>query len=228
MKHAPQPLVFSFSSWTTLQPLCPPNIASKWPYSQCRVNHGTAAAAGNAAAGPFRLSRQDGVKPEEADLIDRCKRHEPGAFEELYRLHAGRVYNLACRLTGSLSDGEDLMQEIFVQVFRKLDGFKGESAVGTWIYRLATNLCLDYPARTRGEGTQADRPHRARGHAAAARPRARCGRTASTSSGRLRGWRRGIGRRSCCTTSRGSSTTRWPTSWASPKARRSRRCTRRA
>ena len=84
------------------------------------------------------------MKPEEADLIDRCKRREPGAFEELYRLHAGRVYNLACRLTGSVSDGEDLMQEIFVQVYRKLDGFKGESAVGTWIYRLATNQCLDY------------------------------------------------------------------------------------
>jgi len=84
------------------------------------------------------------VTSDEADLIDRCKRHEPGAFEELYRLHAGRVYNLACRLTGSLADGEDLMQEIFVQIFRKLDGFKGESAVGTWIYRLATNQCLDF------------------------------------------------------------------------------------
>ena len=81
---------------------------------------------------------------DEADLIDRCKRREPGAFEQLYRLHAGRVYNLACRLTGSLSDGDDLMLEIFVQVVRKLDGFKGESAVGTWIYRLATNQCLDF------------------------------------------------------------------------------------
>ena len=59
-------------------------------------------------------------------------------------MHAGRVYNLACRLTGNVSDGEDLMQEIFVQVFRKLDGFKGESAVSTWIYRLATNQCLDF------------------------------------------------------------------------------------
>src|SRR5215204_3125802 len=107
-------------------------------------HYGSSQAAGNAAAGPSRLSRQDGVKPEEADLIDRCKRREPGAFEELYRLHAGRVYNVACRLTGSVSDGEDLMQEIFVQVYRKLDGFKGESAVGTWIYRLATNRCLDY------------------------------------------------------------------------------------
>jgi RNA polymerase sigma-70 factor, ECF subfamily len=84
------------------------------------------------------------VTPEETDLIDRCKRREPGAFEELYRLHAGRVYNLACRMTGNVSDGEDLMQDIFVQVFRKLDGFKGESAVSTWIYRLATNQCLDY------------------------------------------------------------------------------------
>jgi RNA polymerase sigma-70 factor (ECF subfamily) len=93
------------------------------------------------------------VNPDEADLIQRCQRHEPGAFEELYRRHAGRVYNRACGLTGNPSDGEDLLQDVFVQVYRKLDGFKGDSAVGTWIYRLATNLCLDFlrsrDARTR-------------------------------------------------------------------------------
>jgi RNA polymerase sigma-70 factor (ECF subfamily) len=96
------------------------------------------------------------VKPDEADLIERCRRREPGAFEELYRQHAGRVYNLACRLAGNPTDGEDLLQEIFVQVYRKLDGFKGDSAVGTWIYRLATNLCLDY---LRGREAKARRLH---------------------------------------------------------------------
>jgi RNA polymerase sigma-70 factor (ECF subfamily) len=83
------------------------------------------------------------VKPDEADLIERCRRGDNGAFEDLYRLHAGRVYSLACRLTGSVSEAEDLLQDIFVQVFRKLGSFKGESSVGTWIYRLATNQCLD-------------------------------------------------------------------------------------
>lgn len=103
--------------------------------------------AGNARA---RGSRQKGqrVKSSEAELVERCRRQEPGAFEELYRQHAGRVYSLACRLSGSRTDGEDLLQEIFVLVYRKLDRFKGESSVGTWIYRLATNHCLDF-LRTR-------------------------------------------------------------------------------
>jgi RNA polymerase sigma-70 factor, ECF subfamily len=84
------------------------------------------------------------VRSSDIELVERCRRQEATAFEELYRLHAGRVYNLACRLSGSQSDGEDLLQEIFVLVFRKLESFKGEAALGTWIYRLATNHCLDF------------------------------------------------------------------------------------
>lgn len=84
------------------------------------------------------------MKPAEAELVARCRRQDPAAFEELYQQHAGRVYNLACRMTGSRSEGEDLLQEIFVLVFRKLESFKGESSLGTWIYRLATNSCLDH------------------------------------------------------------------------------------
>jgi RNA polymerase sigma-70 factor (ECF subfamily) len=84
------------------------------------------------------------LNASEADLIERCRKNEPGAFEQLYRQHAARVYSVACRLAGSGTEGEDLTQEIFVQVFRKLASFKGEAALGTWIYRLATNHCLDY------------------------------------------------------------------------------------
>lgn len=84
------------------------------------------------------------MKASDAELIDRCLRHEPGAFEQLYRDHAVRVYNLACRLSGSMADGEDLVQEIFTLIYRKLEGFKGEAALSTWIYRLATNHCLDF------------------------------------------------------------------------------------
>jgi RNA polymerase sigma-70 factor (ECF subfamily) len=47
-------------------------------------------------------------------------------------------------MTGSPEDGEDLLQEIFMQAFRKLGSFKGEAAVGTWLYRLALNHCLDF------------------------------------------------------------------------------------
>jgi RNA polymerase sigma-70 factor, ECF subfamily len=66
------------------------------------------------------------------------------AFESMYREHSARIYTMACRMAGSPQDGEDLLQEIFLQAYRKLGSFKGESALGTWLYRLALNHCLDY------------------------------------------------------------------------------------
>ena len=78
------------------------------------------------------------------DLIARCQTGDVEAFEILYRQHAARLYTLACRMAGSPEDGEDLLQEIFLQAYRKLGSFKGDSAVGTWLYRLALNHCLDY------------------------------------------------------------------------------------
>ena len=77
-------------------------------------------------------------------LVERCLGHQPGAFDELYRRFAPRVFTLACRMTGSRSSGEDMLQEIFLLVYRKLGSFKGEAALATWVYRLATNCCLDY------------------------------------------------------------------------------------
>ncbi len=65
-------------------------------------------------------------------------------FEMLYRQHSSRIYSLACRMTGSPEEGEDLLQEIFLQAYRKMQTFKGASAIGTWLYRLALNHCLDY------------------------------------------------------------------------------------
>jgi len=77
-------------------------------------------------------------------LVDRCRRGDLAAFEELYRAHAGKLFSVACRMVGNPADAEDLLQEIFLSAHRKLDGFRGESALGTWLYRLATNHCLDY------------------------------------------------------------------------------------
>lgn len=77
-------------------------------------------------------------------LIERCLANQAGAFEELYHRFAPRVFTLACRMSGSRSSGEDLLQEIFLLIYRKLGSFKGEAALGTWVYRLATNCCLDY------------------------------------------------------------------------------------
>jgi RNA polymerase sigma-70 factor (ECF subfamily) len=78
------------------------------------------------------------------DLVARCRAGDADAFETLYREHAARLYTLACRMAGSREDGEDLLQEIFLQAHRKLGSFKGDSSIGTWLYRLALNHCLDY------------------------------------------------------------------------------------
>src|SRR4030095_5497051 len=76
-------------------------------------------------------------------LVARCRANSPGAFEELYRAYAPRLFGLACRLVGR-GDAEDLLQEIFLTVHRKLGLYKGESSLGTWLFRLATNQCLDH------------------------------------------------------------------------------------
>ena len=76
-------------------------------------------------------------------LAERCRRGDPGAFEELYRQHAPRLFGVAYRLVGGL-EAEDLLQEIFLAAHRKLSLYKGESSLGTWLFRLGTNQCLDY------------------------------------------------------------------------------------
>jgi RNA polymerase sigma-70 factor (ECF subfamily) len=103
------------------------------------------AAAG--AAGP-------GGRQDELALVKRCREGDLAAFEELYRTHAGRLFSVACRLLGNATDAEDLLQEIFMSAHRKLDTYRGEAALGTWLYRLATNLCLDHLRSRSGRSNQ--------------------------------------------------------------------------
>jgi RNA polymerase sigma-70 factor, ECF subfamily len=91
---------------------------------------------------PFPSKETSGTR--DADLVARCRAGDVDAFETIYNQHAARIYTLACRMAGSPQDGEDLLQEIFLQAHRKLASFKGDSTLGTWLYRLALNHCLDY------------------------------------------------------------------------------------
>lgn len=93
----------------------------------------------NVTRQPAGPSRQDDLA-----LVERCRQGELGAFEEVYRSHSRRLYGVAVRMLGNPADAEDMLQEIFLAAHRKLDSFRGESALGTWLYRLAVNLCLDY------------------------------------------------------------------------------------
>jgi RNA polymerase sigma-70 factor, ECF subfamily len=83
------------------------------------------------------------VKSADLELADRCRGGDAAAFEELYRQHSGRLFNLTFRMVGA-DAAEDLLQEVFLLAHRKLAGYRGESTLGTWLYRLATNHCLDH------------------------------------------------------------------------------------
>ena len=81
---------------------------------------------------------------DEKRLIARIGQGDRKAFEELLDAYEARVYRLGLRFTGNVPDAEDITQEIFLAVYRSIGGFQGNSALGTWIYRVAMNHCLDY------------------------------------------------------------------------------------
>jgi RNA polymerase sigma-70 factor, ECF subfamily len=86
--------------------------------------------------------RPRGNKLSEPEAIERAKQGDAEAFEFLYSLHKRRVYSLCLRMTGNTASAEDLTQEAFLQLFRKIGTFRGESAFSTWLHRMAVNVVL--------------------------------------------------------------------------------------
>ena len=80
--------------------------------------------------------------PNEAELIERAKHGDAWAFQALYDKHKRRVYSLCLRMTSNTAEAEDLAQEAFLQLFRKIGTFRGESAFSTWLHRLSVNVVL--------------------------------------------------------------------------------------
>jgi RNA polymerase sigma-70 factor, ECF subfamily len=78
----------------------------------------------------------------EAEAIRLAQQGDEAAFERIYRLHNRRVYALCLRMVGNPAEAEDLMQEAFLQLFRKIQTFRGESAFSTWLHRMAVNVVL--------------------------------------------------------------------------------------
>ena len=78
----------------------------------------------------------------EAEAIEAAKNGDAEAFSKLYALHKRRVYTLCLRMLGNVSEAEDMTQEAFLHLFRKLGSFRGESAFSTWLHRLTVNLVL--------------------------------------------------------------------------------------
>ncbi len=92
---------------------------------------------------------------EDRRLVESAARGSTASFEQLYRLHSGKVYGLCLRMTGHRETAEDCTQEAFVQAWRSLPRFESRASFGTWMHRIAVNAVLAQ-ARRRGERLGAD------------------------------------------------------------------------
>ena len=89
-----------------------------------------------------RPRRTESSDLSEADAIRLAQQGDTAAFERIYRLHNRRVYALCLRMVGNTAEAEDLTQEAFLQLFRKIHTFRGDSAFSTWLHRLSVNVVL--------------------------------------------------------------------------------------
>jgi RNA polymerase sigma-70 factor (ECF subfamily) len=79
----------------------------------------------------------------EPDLVAACLAGRPGAFDLIVERHRRTVYQLCYRFVGNHEDASDLSQDVFLRAFRGLRHFKGKSSLGTWLYRIGVNVCLN-------------------------------------------------------------------------------------
>jgi RNA polymerase sigma-70 factor (ECF subfamily) len=80
----------------------------------------------------------------DSELVLRSQQGDAAAFEELVRHHQRMVHALTYRMTGSLTDAEDLAQEAFLRAYKEIGGFRGNARFSTWLYRIAVNACLNW------------------------------------------------------------------------------------
>ncbi len=84
------------------------------------------------------------VMPPDLSLLERCRRNDAAAFDEVVGRYKNKLYNYVYRMVGNSDDAEDLTQEVFVRMFTSLDTFRRQSSLHTWLFRIAGNLCIDH------------------------------------------------------------------------------------
>ena len=111
---------------------------------------------------PVPTGPQTPPSASEADALARAQAGDHYAFAQLYSLHKRRIYSLCLRMVGNVAEAEDLTQEAFLQLHRKIATFRGDSAFSTWLHRLAINVVLMHLRKKRtfrdfsGRGNGAD------------------------------------------------------------------------
>lgn len=84
------------------------------------------------------------TREQEREIIDRVLSGDTEAFEALVLEHQNKVYSLALRMVGNEEDARDMAQEAFIRAFSSLTGFRGDSKFSVWLYRLTSNICIDF------------------------------------------------------------------------------------
>jgi RNA polymerase sigma-70 factor (ECF subfamily) len=105
----------------------------------------------SSAAGGKPVPLRGASMSDEQALVARAQAGNAAAFEALYRAQIDRVYGLCLRMTGNASEAEDCAQEAFIQAWRQLAKFRGDSAFGTWMHRVAVNTVLGRIRKSRRE-----------------------------------------------------------------------------
>lgn len=82
-------------------------------------------------------------------ILERCRRGDAGAFEELFRKYQTYVFNICLGMLGNAEDASDVAQETFIKLHRRMDSFRGDASFSTWLYRVAVNLSISH-IRKRG------------------------------------------------------------------------------
>ncbi len=120
-----------------------PQTARK-PYNAKIVSRISRGAAGKGSLTDREPRERQRQAPDfnEAAAIEKAKLGDAEAFQALYDRHKRRVYSLCLRMTSNTAEAEDLTQEAFLQLYRKIATFRGESAFSTWLHRLAVNVVL--------------------------------------------------------------------------------------
>ena len=94
------------------------------------------------------MERDEGAAGEEgADLVRRARRGDAGAFDELVRMHVGRVWRVVWKILRHHEDAEDVVQEVFMAARQALEGYRSEASFTTWLHRIAVNKALNHRAR---------------------------------------------------------------------------------
>src|SRR5918912_2242689 len=83
------------------------------------------------------------ANPTDAELVEACLAGRREAFDTIVERHRRQVYQLCFRFVGNHEDASDLAQDVFIRAYRGLHRFRGEASLGTWLYRIAVNVCLN-------------------------------------------------------------------------------------